>query len=174
GGGGGADSSASSGDGASAAPGGSGGGIVFVRARAIPNAGTLGAAGDNSGVATTGGAEEGAGGAGAGGSVVVVGAGVFGTPAAAGGGLPPGGCNSVCGGNGGAGRTLTPEAVKVTGLKTAADPGVWSDGTLALSCIEYISCSTAGAGVYMVDPDGGDGEVPYLVQCSADGSMTRL
>jgi hypothetical protein len=174
GGGGGSDPrNGSAGDYASGSPGGAGGGILLVRAGGIRNGGTVSALGANGGNGTSSSGEEGAGGAGSGGSVLVLNASYFGTPATAG-GIPGTGCGTLCGGAGGAGRTLSPDAVRLTGLKTLSDPGTWSDGSLALSCIEYVSCSTGGAGVYLVDPDGGEGAEPYLVQCAADGTMTRI
>lgn len=62
----------------------------------------------------------------------------------------------------------------MSGLLAGSDPGLWSSGSLGLSCIEYISCASAGPGVYLVDPDGDDPANAFLAQCAADGTMTPL
>ncbi|TNF24957.1 MAG: hypothetical protein EP329_23895 [Deltaproteobacteria bacterium] len=73
--------------------------------------------------------------------------------------------------------------VVVQGALTAADPGRWSDGTVAESCDAYLH-PTGGQeaatsdGVYRIDPDGDAGPVaPLVVTCDMtadDGGWTRV
>jgi hypothetical protein len=168
GGGGGADpTSPYSGDYGNGYAGQAGGGIVFIRASSVVSSGTLSVNGHARTVTstTTGGpaAEEGGGGAGAGGTLVIVGAATFGTATTSGGGS--GGSCDACGGYGGAGRRLEPDRVNIDGALVTGDPGLWETGAVAALCAEYLLCSTAGPGVYLIDPNGGDPSDAYETTC---------
>ncbi|MCA9519295.1 MAG: hypothetical protein KC635_30375, partial [Myxococcales bacterium] len=69
------------------------------------------------------------------------------------------------GGGGGAGRDVAPYALTVDGTLVAGNPGYWSDGAVAPYCAEYLLCATAGPGVYLVDPNGGDPSDAYETTC---------
>ena len=164
GGGGGADSNQYGSDSSNGYAGQRGGGLIFVRAPVIANSGTLKANGANTNGPGTSAAEEGGGGAGAGGTLVVVGAATFGATTVAGGVVSA--CPSQCGGVGGTGRRLEPDRVNIDGTLVTGDPGLWETGAVAALCAEYLLCSTAGPGVYLIDPNGGDPTDAYETTCN--------
>ncbi|TNF27752.1 MAG: hypothetical protein EP329_19120 [Deltaproteobacteria bacterium] len=72
---------------------------------------------------------------------------------------------------------LAPATVSASGALTEADPGRWSDGSVAASCEDYIRPSGAETpadtdGVYVIDPDGAGatyGEVLVYCDMTTDG-----
>ncbi|GAB5388649.1 MAG: hypothetical protein Alpg2KO_16170 [Alphaproteobacteria bacterium] len=67
--------------------------------------------------------------------------------------------------------------VEVIGALTRSDPGIFENGSSAVSCNEYLLASTpkksaaatGGSGVYSIDPDGDNtGNAPFTVYCDMD------
>ena len=73
--------------------------------------------------------------------------------------------------------------IALAGARTAADPGRWSDGTLAPSCEAYrrpldsaytYTTASGGDGIYRIAPDGEAPQLAYCDMTTDDGGWTAL
>ncbi|GAB5387973.1 MAG: hypothetical protein Alpg2KO_09410 [Alphaproteobacteria bacterium] len=83
---------------------------------------------------------------------------------------------SVSGGAGSGGSSPTPTptpGLTIAGALSPADPGMWSDGSHALACWDYliapdvndVPAQVGEDGTYRIDPDGSGGTAPFDVYC---------
>ncbi|GAB5390050.1 MAG: hypothetical protein Alpg2KO_30180 [Alphaproteobacteria bacterium] len=76
----------------------------------------------------------------------------------------------------------SPTPIAVLGNFSSGDPGVYADGSHAISCLAYLNGTTGyepatDTGVYQIDLDGSGGDAPFIVYCDMTtdgGGWTRV